>query len=128
MPVNHEYKIAFVHIPKTGGVSITAALHMTDCVHRPSSYYKEKYPDYARFAVIRGNNDRMRSVYRYIKSPPVGNPDDNALQIQIRPFWYWIDEPCHYYLRFEHLEADLNQMLKQLNIPRVKLNRLNSTT
>ena len=128
MPVNHEHKLALVHIPKTGGVSIAAALQMTDLRHHPSSYYTEKYPDYTRFCVIRGHNDRMKSVFRYIKTPPIGNPDDNALKIHFKPFWHWIDEPCHYYLRFEHLEADLNQMLKQLNVPRVRLQKLNSTT
>jgi len=51
MPVNHENKIIFIHIPKTGGTSIRKFLNLTPSEEDPSNqetidYFKEQKIDY----------------------------------------------------------------------------------
>lgn len=128
MEVNHELKLCFVHIPKTGGMSISEALGLSGVRHFPSSYYKEKYPDYIRFTVIRGWKQRLNSsqIYHETNKHRIKHWE-KSLYDQHLPMDFYLDEPCHYYLRFEKLEYDFNNMLIELGHNPIKLPKLNES-
>jgi hypothetical protein len=127
MEVNEEMKLCFVHIPKTGGMSISKVLGI-GLRHFQCSYYREKYPDYTTFTVIRGHKERLVSSQNYHEMQE--NKDrikhwEQSLIDQHRPMEYYIDEPCDYYLRFEHLQKDFNNMLLELGYKEITLPYLN---
>jgi hypothetical protein len=68
--INHKYKCIFVHIIKTGGVSICRALRMKDDqLHIPASKIKsitqDKWDKYFSFSFTRNPWDKMVSQYFY---------------------------------------------------------------
>jgi len=71
MPISHEHKIIFIHVPKAAGTSITETLRMDDAGHHPAQYYGLKYPSqwkrYNKFTVVRNPWDRMVSNYEYAR-------------------------------------------------------------
>jgi hypothetical protein len=126
--VNHTIKLCFVHIPKTGGMSIGEALGLNGVRHNPCSYYRKNYPDYMTFTVIRGYTDRLNSSQSYHEQ----NKDriknwNESLILQHKPLDYYLDEPCDYYLRFEHLQYDFNEMLRDMGYGEIKLEYLNKS-
>ena len=128
MEVNEDMKLAFVHIPKTGGMSISEALNLKGVRHFPSSYYKENYPDYIRFTVIRGWKDRLVSSQKYHETNKHRIKHyEKSLYEQHLPIDFYLDYPCHYYLRFERLQEDFSNMLNELGYNDIKLPRLNES-
>ena len=71
MPISHEHKLFFIHVPKAAGTSITETLKMDDVGHHPAQYYAFKYPSqwnkWKKFTVVRNPWDRMVSNYEYAK-------------------------------------------------------------
>lgn len=71
MPISHEHKLIFIHVPKNAGTSLTNALKMVDGGHHTHEYYKHKYPNifdnYVKISVIRNPWDRIVSNYEYAK-------------------------------------------------------------
>jgi len=92
MPVNHENKVIFIHIPKTGGTSIQKFLNLTlsneagskkeqmdyfneqkidYAYHHPSAYaykkyvLKEYFEKYFKFTFVRNPYDRCVSEFFY---------------------------------------------------------------
>jgi len=126
--VNHTIRLCFVHIPKTGGMSITEALGLNGVRHNKCSYYKENYPDYKTFTIIRGYNARLLSSQKYHEQ----NKDrikhyQQSLIDQHKGTDYYLDEACDYYLRFEHLQEDFNNMLNSMGYGSIKLEHLNKS-
>ena len=76
--------IRFIHIPKTGGISVVKWLKNTDIhfkvgrpcpdgfgkIHSTASYWKERHPkkEINMFSIVRNPFTRLVSYYRYIKS------------------------------------------------------------
>ncbi len=79
-----ETRSIFVHIPKTGGVSLTKSLYGSRAGrHAPLSTFQVVFPAsafyrYYKFAFVRNPWDRLYSAYRYLKSGAMGEPHDLA--------------------------------------------------
>jgi len=117
MPVNHKMKLAFCHIPRTGGRSIAIALGMQvkGEKHEPVSFYREKYPEYVLFTVFRNYEDRIKN-FRPTRKPNRKNIVPIRLETD-----YFLDETPDYILSFKQLEEDLNSMLRRLGHKQVRL-------
>jgi hypothetical protein len=139
MPVCHKRKLAFCHIPRTGGVSVNNALKMeVNDKHYPASWYRNNYPDFFLFATLRNYEDRIRSTFgwkndeRYRKGSLEelvthikGKGMDN-IGLMIKPNEYFLDCGVDCLLDFNNLEQDLNKMLFKLGHSCVTLQQTNS--
>lgn len=68
MIVDHEKKFVFIHIPKTGGTSVTSLLgypRRPPNPHRVEPGTPVDYADYLRFCFVRNPWDRLYSSYKY---------------------------------------------------------------
>lgn len=77
MFINNDRRFIFVHVPKTGGISVTKQLSVdfasddcswelyNDSQHLSAFALREKYPDYFIFSFIRNPYDRMISFYHF---------------------------------------------------------------
>jgi hypothetical protein len=67
------YKCIFIHIPKTGGMSISRSLFNNQAGwHRPLQYYVENWAEstiqkYFKFAFVRHPETRLVSAFKYLK-------------------------------------------------------------
>ena len=64
MPINHKYKLCYVHIPKTAGTSITNLFEFKQGGHTKMSEIS-KPNNYLLFTVIRNPWDRFASAFYY---------------------------------------------------------------
>ena len=62
----------FIHIPKTGGTSISSCLYARNQPHLTAAFIFDLYGDLARsvpsFAVVRNPLDRLKSAYHFLKN------------------------------------------------------------
>lgn len=147
MPACNRLKLAFCHIPRTGGVSVVHSLNMeVKEKHRPVSWMRERYPGYTLFTILRPWEDRIKSAHAWNPEPHLGVPlnafvkarmlqnrdkGESDLNAQRRgvmtfPNEYFLDAPVDYTLRFEHLQEDLDAMLRELGHPLIKITHVNS--
>jgi hypothetical protein len=64
--IDHKYKFIFVHIPKTGGISISKLLDASESTHNKIDYYiNNKTKNYYKFTFVRNPWDRFVSLYNY---------------------------------------------------------------
>jgi hypothetical protein len=142
MPVSHDKKLCLCHIPRTGGVSVANALKMFDVKdkHFKASWYREHYPDYKLFTIIRPYDDRIKSAFGW-KLPERRKGESSSLNelvelvkakgaknigLMLQKEDYFLDCEVDFKLRFEYLQEDLNKMLIQLGQEPVKLVQVNS--
>jgi len=84
--IHHQHKVIFVHIPRTGGSSIEAALGIKskltnnftfECFegkHGTASEYKKEWPQWPyffKFSFVRNPWDRIASNYEFMKVHPL---------------------------------------------------------
>jgi len=122
--VSHKRKLCFVHIPKTGGVSIARALELTELAHQPASYYRDKYPDYTIFTVMRPYMERVASAKEYYKN----DPDRANYNMATYETDHWLDAPCDFYLNFNNLRHEFKHLMDCLCIGGIELPHLNTLT
>ena len=136
MPIDRNQKLAFCHVPRTGGVSICLALNLEIMdKHEPASWYRKHYPDYVLFATYRPHRDRVQSALGWgIDDSDAGlimgrkrkPPTELKTGIKTYPNEYFLDCRVDYLLQYCDLEDELNRMLRDLNLIEVKLKRTNS--
>jgi hypothetical protein len=74
MYIDHDIKIVFIHVPRTGGSSIKEALGLYDKIYKKDLYHMSAVDipdvckDYFKFAFVRNPWDRFVSLYFYNKS------------------------------------------------------------
>ena len=75
--ISHKHKFIFLHIPKSGGISLNSALAVNTTIderfkggHPKLSRYHEmcNIDDYFKFTFTRNPWDRLLSCYKYLKS------------------------------------------------------------
>lgn len=130
MPISEEHKLAFCHIPRTGGVSICNGLKLKIVDrHFPASWYREHYPDYFLFATIRPYRDRVQSTFGWKDPEAVEDryeKGERNVGLMLKPNSYFLDTKVDCLIRFSHLNEDLNAMLRKRGIKEVKLVQCNS--
>ncbi len=69
----HKHKLIFIHIPRTGGTSITRFFTDEKIARDHSTWVQYKlacnwaFENYTKFAVVRNPWDRVASAYKYFK-------------------------------------------------------------
>ena len=142
--INHELKCIFIHIIKTGGVSIATALNISEkqC-HMSAGEIRKKvgeeiWNNYFKFTIIRNPWDKMVSSYHYNhhKWVPRGTAFEDYINMwgegmQITRFppqnSPYINEKLDFIGRFESLDDDFQAILKHLEQPERPLPRLNQS-
>lgn len=68
--ISHKYNLIYIHIPKTGGLSVCDAFDSKEQNHKGLNYYIENYgcSHYFKFTIVRNPWDRFLSTYFYLKN------------------------------------------------------------
>lgn len=148
--IDHERRLLFIHIARTGGTSIEEALCGRDwwLIDPPSkhlsaaqarAYYGEKiWSSYVKFAVVRNPWDRVVSMWaahswhREINVLDHYNMTKFILQLRPHPneaygsLYYHeiLNEKLDYVLSFENLQRDLSGMLRECGLADIALPRV----
>lgn len=136
----------FIHVPRTGGMSITEALggRLEGVpLHLPRSHIKTEAPT---FGFVRNPWQRMVSLYRFLtmKGRTDGEPFDEWLTkgeswldedvkfkrplepLQRRPCLWWL-EGCTHIGMFERLDEDLKRIANSIGFDAGDLPKHNAT-
>lgn len=87
-----QHECIFVHIPKTGGVSLSASLFGNlGGGHRPIyEYYKiyspKEFRDYFKFAIVRNPWDRLVSGYHFLKEGGLNDKDQQWFSSNLKQY------------------------------------------
>ena len=135
--IDHHRKLIFIHIARTGGSSVEAALVGKDWWYVDSAtkhisarqarqlYGEDVWNSYTKFSIVRNPWDRIISIWATTRwHETAGLALNCSLETFIRNlkphprerynslFYHEIlDEEMDFVLRFENLEDDLNRML-----------------
>jgi hypothetical protein len=145
--IDHQRKLIFIHIARTGGTSIEAALvgcdwwdidpaskHLSAAQTR-QLYGEEFWNAYLKFTVVRNPWDRLVSMWAtgwWHTTPPQADAAEFRTFVrQLRPhpherygslFYHEIlDEPIDRVLRFERLAEEFRDLLRDVGSPDVPL-------
>ena len=97
--INHDTKIIFTQIPKTGGAAVRQSIQTSSPgssvwvapYHgKISKELAEKYPDYKKFTVVRNSYSIMVSMYRWWYRRNIPSPEQSRVTRNIR---YAKDQP-----------------------------------
>lgn len=143
--INNEYKCIFVHVIKTGGVSIATALNMKEkqC-HFPASHIqslllKRTWRNYYKFSFVRNPWDKMISQYFFNHSEWARPETTFSEYIRLLnsgykvckqpPFHsHYLDRELDFIGRFENIQEDFNAVCDSIEIPRRDLPHKNKSS
>ena len=114
MYIDHDKKLVFIHISRTGGSSIKTTLNLHDKqynehYHLDSSYIPNECKDYFKFAFVRNPFDRFVSLYHYRpKGLSFSDWLDNITLKYVQQVDYGLDK-LDFVGRFENLQEDFNK-------------------
>ncbi len=131
MYIDHDKKIVFIHVPRTGGTSIKSALNLHDKIYKEDVYHMSANDipkgceDYFKFAFVRNPFDRFVSLYFYNKSESYKEKFPDKLTTKVAEeydFKEWLDnfpykhiqqvdfglEKLDFVGKYEKLQNDLN--------------------
>ena len=139
--INHKYKWAYIHIPKTGGSSITEILSNIDGTETIMSHGTinelGNIEDYFIFTFVRNPFTRLASWYDHTKRDGKSQSFSNFIQrIDSLHYLYF---PQTYFTnhgktntkkisfvgKYENFNDDLKSVLKKLNINNINIPHLN---
>ena len=152
----HNLKCVFLHVPKTGGLTLGNVLKLHNGPH-----YEIKNGDHAlhltdfnyfKFCFVRNPWDRFLSCYFYFRKYGRGKGNDNhsgdlvnqyetfkdfvtnfdSIENQFKsPHFrnqlHWVDQRLDFIGRFENLQEDFNAVCDKIGIPQQKLPHKNKT-
>jgi len=142
--INHEYKVLFIHVIKTGGVSIATALNMEQKQnHSRASKIKKEVGEsvwnyYCKFSFVRNPFDKIVSQYHYNRSE-FGFQNSTfkeyvkawnaGKKISAYPQYqrFYINEKLDFIGRFENLQEDFDTLCDKIGVPHQKLPHENKT-
>ena len=114
MYIDHDRKLVFIHIARTGGSSIKTALNLHDKqynehYHLDSSYIPKGCKDYFKFAFVRNPFDRFVSLYHFRpKGLSFSDWLDNITLTYVQQVNYGVDK-LDFVGRYENLQKDFNK-------------------
>jgi len=137
----------FIHIPKTGGISIQRVLGIRGCSHRRiDSFSKEDRDSSFTFAIVRNPFDRIVSAYNYLKSGGtnegdklmgdslpsdfrsfVKDIDQHINFLHFRPMSYWLNDDVDFIGKFENLQEDFDSICRALDVECKQLPHVNKS-
>jgi hypothetical protein len=153
--IDHERKLLFIHIARTGGTSVETALVGSDwwkidpgskhiSASQARAYYGEKiWRSYTRFAIVRNPWDRLVSMWvtawwwgatTHLKGREPGSFHQFLTTLQPHPHEFYrslfyheiLDELLDAVLRFENLNSEFEQLLKDAGCESVQLPHVES--
>lgn len=130
--ISYRHKLLFVHIPRTGGTSIAYTMqdifgkpHRGVPTHRRIEDFEVNPSEYFKFAVIRNPWAMVASWYQW-------HIYHNAPQVEMETAAYAVEKPrsfglerMDYVLRYKTLEQDFKKLWQKLELPRMKLRKMN---
>ena len=150
----HLYGCVFIHVPKTGGVSISNVLEIPRKYqgHTRLKDHKNHPDDYFKFCFVRNPWDRFVSCYFYFKEYGRGDNLDrhngeivnsfSSFDEFVRSFSvennkfrglhfhdqiHFFDEKINFVGKFENLQEDFNFVCEKINVPCQKLPHKNKS-
>jgi hypothetical protein len=114
MYIDHDKRLVFIHISRTGGSSIKTALNLHDkryneYYHLDSSYIPKECKDYFKFAFVRNPFDRFISLYHYRpKGLSFSDWLDDINLVYVQQVDYGLDK-LDFVGRYENLQDDFNK-------------------
>ena len=145
--INHDNKLIFIHIARTGGTSIETALsgkdwwlidpqtkHISAGMAR-KIYGEEVWRTYTKFSVVRNPWDRVVSMWATQWWHEASGLDENCSfeefirNIKPHPHEIYntlyyneiLDEDIDFILRFESLQKDFSHMLSRIGVGDIQL-------
>ena len=153
--VSHKHKYVFIHVPKTGGISIHHLLKTEPAEMNHNGLSVHKFDeDYFKFMFVRNPWDRFVSCYNYFLKNGRNTLEDqktgklvqkyktfqefsiNLPQIinqvkSINPHFnqqiHWLEEGIDFIGRFENIQQDFDTICDKIGIPQQKLPHKNKS-
>jgi len=129
--ISHERRLLFVHVPKTGGSSITYTLRdifefISDYTHESIWDLCEAHSDYFKFCTVRNPWDMCVSWMTWHEKHGTRKTMDEAVRKVETPLSFGLRQ-MSYVLRFENLRKDFAELCRRIEVQPRELLHLNDS-